>query len=190
MIGPGEIAFDIDGVFANTMGLFIDVVHKEYGIDHVRYDHITQYYLEQCLDIDPEIISAVIHRILEGEFDDKLKPIDDASRILAKLGMKAPLLFVTARPNPLIREWIARMLPEVTFPIDVIATGAHEAKGEILRERKKQYFVEDSLETCHHISRQGITPILFVQPWNRLPHPFQEAQNWKDIDALLNLDVL
>jgi hypothetical protein len=31
----------------------------------------------------------------------------------------------------------------------------------------------------------GITPILFVQPWNRCPHPFREVSTWEEIGALM-----
>jgi hypothetical protein len=35
------------------------------------------------------------------------------------------------------------------------------------------------------VSRIGITPILFVQPWNRCPHPFREVSTWEEIGALM-----
>ena len=189
MIHPHEIAFDIDGVFADTMGLFIRILKKEYGIHDIEYEDITQYRLEGCLNIDPEIISEIIVRILDGE-DKKLQAIDGSCRTLTILGNKAPLLFVTARSNPLpIQKWIHRSLPKVTFPIEVIATGDFEAKGDILKRRGIRYFVEDFLEVCHQLPQRGITPLLFCQPWNRVAHPFREVYHWKDIETLIDLDV-
>ena len=63
MISPGQIAFDIDGVFANTMGLFLEIARKDYGINHIKYEDITQYFLEECLDVKPEIINIIINGI-------------------------------------------------------------------------------------------------------------------------------
>jgi phosphoribulokinase len=41
------------------------------------------------------------------------------------------------------------------------------------------------LETCWQLADHGITPILFAQPWNRLPHPFTEVQGWPDLAGIL-----
>ncbi|MBW1741034.1 MAG: haloacid dehalogenase [Deltaproteobacteria bacterium] len=189
MITPGHIAFDIDGVFANTMALFLEIARRDYGINHIRYEDITEYFLEECLDIDPEIIRVIINRILEGDFETELKPIDGAVEVLAEFAEAQPLLFVTARPqlSP-IKEWVHRMLPLKPFGIEVIATGTFEGKADVLDARGIQYFVEDCLETCFMLSEHAITPILFRQPWNRSsPHPFREVGSWAEIRALVNL---
>jgi hypothetical protein len=38
--------------------------------------------------------------------------------------------------------------------------------------------VKSSLETCFDLAREGITPIVFAQPWNRNP-PFLEVSGWQ-----------
>ncbi len=189
MITPGLIAFDIDGVFADTMGLFLKIARRDFGINHIAYQDITQYYLEECLDVTPEIINAVIHRILDGECDAELEPIEGSCPVLSALADKGPLLFVTARPSVLpIRDWVHRMLPGTSFPVEVIATGALEAKADVLMARGIRYFVEDCLDVCFALHRKDITPILFHQPWNRSPHPFREVRSWVEIRDTLDLD--
>ncbi|MBW1744291.1 MAG: hypothetical protein JRJ47_12825 [Deltaproteobacteria bacterium] len=37
MVTPENIAFDIDGVFANTMGLFLEIARKDFGINNHKY---------------------------------------------------------------------------------------------------------------------------------------------------------
>jgi uncharacterized HAD superfamily protein len=190
MIRPHEIAFDVDGVFANTMGLFLEIARNDFGINHIKYSDITQYYLEACLDIPPDVINTIIHRLLEGDFHDRLQPLDGSREVLSAMAHKSRLLFVTARPTASsIREWINSMLPETSFPIDVVATGALEAKAEVLKERGIRFFVEDCLEVCFTLSEQGITPIVFRQPWNRPAHPFQEVRHWDEIRTLIDLDA-
>lgn len=189
MISPEQIAFDIDGVFANTMTLFLEIARKDYGINHIKYSDITQYYLEECLDIDPDIISAIINCILEGDCDAELKPLDGSRKALSDMARKGPLLFVTARPTLApIKSWVDRMLPESPFPIEVIATGAHEAKTDVLKAHGIRYFVDDCLEVCFMLYEQDITPILFHQPWNRSSHPFLEVRTWVEIMDLIDLD--
>jgi len=187
MIRPDEIAFDVDGVFADTMGLFLEIARRDFGINHVSYEDITQYYLEACLDIPAETISAIINNILDGAFQDSLKPIDGACAVLSDLAKKGPLLFVTARPtvSP-IRDWILERLPSPVFPIDVVATGALDAKSEVLKARGVKYFVEDCLEVCFSLSQEGLSPIVFCQPWNRAAHPFREVRHWDEIKALID----
>ncbi len=188
MITPDKIAFDIDGVFANTMALFLEIGRKDYGINHIRYEDITEYFLEDCLDIDSEIIRVIINRILEGDFEPELKPIDGAVEVLSEIAEAHPLLFVTARPElPTIKEWIHKVLPLRPSAIEVIATGSFEAKGDVLNERGIRYFVEDCLEVCHMLSERAITPILFSQPWNRSSHhPFRGVSSWAEIRVLIN----
>ena len=189
MIRPDEIAFDIDGVFANTMGLFLEIARQDYGINHIQYEDITQYYLEKCLDVPSETINAIIDRILDGDFQNRLRPIDGSRKILSAIARSGRLLFVTARPtvSP-IREWVCDMLPDACPAIEIVATGALEAKAAVLKERGVQVFVEDSLEVCFMLQEQSITPVVFSQPWNRSSHPFQEVRNWDDVSALIDLD--
>ncbi len=190
MISPGQIAFDVDGVFANTMGLFLEILRQDFGINHIQYEDITEYYLDKCLDISPEIIDTIINQLLEGDFRDRLKPIDGSRRVLSAIADTGPLLFVTARPTvSSIRTWICDMLPESAFPIEVVATGALEAKTEVLKERGVRFFVEDSLEVCFMLPEQEITPILFCQPWNRFSHPFLEVSDWSEISDLIDLSA-
>ena len=189
MVTPGNIAFDIDGVFADTMALFLEIGRKDYGINHIRYQDITEYFLEECLDIDPEIIRVIINRILEGDFEPELKPIDGAVEVLSEIAKAQPLLFVTARPElSTIKDWVNTVLPLRPSDIEVIATGTLEAKGDVLNARGIRYFVEDCLEVCYMLREHAITPILFSQPWNRSSHhPFREVSSWAEIRALVSL---
>jgi 5'(3')-deoxyribonucleotidase len=189
MVTPKDIAFDIDGVFANTMKLFLEIARNDYGINHIRYEDITTYFLEECLDIDPEIIRVIINRILEGDFEPELKPIDGSVEVLSEIAVAHPLLFVTARPQlTTVKEWVHSTLSLRSSDVEVIATGTFEGKADVLNARGIGYFVEDCLEVCHMLSEAGITPILFSQPWNRSSnHPFREVSRWEEIRALVDL---
>ena len=189
MVAPTDIAFDIDGVFANTMGLFLEIARKDYGINHIQYENITAYFLEECLDVDPEIIRVIINQILEGEFEPELRPIDGAVEVLSDIGEAHRLLFVTARPQlPTVKGWVHSKLPLKPSDIEVVATGTLEGKADVLSARGIRYFVEDCLEVCYMLSERGINPILFSQPWNRSSnHPFREVSSWAEIRALVDL---
>jgi len=65
-------------------------------------------------------------------------------------------------------------------------TGVHTEKIPVLLEKGFKYFVEDRLETCPLLEQNGITPILFEQPWNKKPHLYHVVRDWEDISKLID----
>lgn len=188
MIDPDSIAFDVDGVLADTMTLFLDIARKDYQVRHVRYEDITCYMLKDCLEMDENLIETIIQRIQDGSYSMPLKPMTGAAEVLTRLEKyKSPILFVTARPytGPIL-EWIQSVLQMNPDSIKVITTGSFDAKAEILRDHRVSYFVEDRLETCFQLKDAGVEPVVFRQPWNRQSHPFHEVGSWQDIHSLID----
>ena len=189
MIKPESIAFDIDGVYADIITLFIDIAKNDYNINGVRYEDITTYSIKDSLDINPSIIDEIIIKIQKGCFTPPLKPMEGASDVITKLANTCGnVLFVTARGLKLpIYNWLLEVLPLKPARIDVVAAGTPEGKTRILLDRNISHFVEDRLETCYLLQDAGIIPIIFKQPWNREKHPFIEASNWKEIESMIIL---
>ncbi len=191
MINPACLAFDIDGVVADTMKLFLDIARDEYNINDIRQEDMSRYILEECLDIDTKIIDAIIVKLLDGNYTPRLEPIDGAVDVITRLARKhSPVLFVTARPylEP-ICEWVMNVLPIEPSEIEVVATGHFEAKLDILQSKSISYFVEDRLDTCFLLKEAGITPVIYKQPWNRESHPFVEVDNWRELESLINFET-
>jgi len=188
-IEPASIAFDIDGVVADTMTLFLAIADQNFGISGLRYEDITEYDLQKCLGIDEILMWEIIVRILGGNYAMPLNPIADAPAVLKRINQRhQPTLFVTARPDAEhISEWLCKMLDVPEAAVEVIATGSFEDKREILMDRGVGYFVEDRLETCFLIADAGIRPIVFKQPWNRKPHPFPEVGTWRELESMIRL---
>jgi 5'(3')-deoxyribonucleotidase len=186
MIDPAEVAFDVDGVIADTMSLFLDIARDEYHIEGIRAEDMTCYNLEACLDLEPDVILAILDRILSGNYSGTLKPIDGSPVVLTRIARyRRPLLFVTARTHSeLIQQWLEQMLPLDRGSIQVVATGTFDGKAAVLLERGVRYFVEDRLETCFQLKNSGIEPVLFSQPWNRQDHPFIEVKSWGELEEL------
>lgn len=187
VINPLQLAFDIDGVVADTMEVFLDLARERYGLNYLTKDHLYYYDLYKCLDIDREIIDDLICLTLDDEHTERVPPVAGAPDVLTEFSRHAPLRFVTARiwPESII-NWLYKVLPDVPRErIQVIATGAPEAKLGILKDLGVQYFVEDRLETCKLLARDGIQPLLFDQPWNRDPiaAEFPRIENWLELRA-------
>ena len=187
MIDPASMAFDIDGVVADTMTLFLDIARQEYNLNGIRYSDLTSYRLEECLDIDSKVIDAIVLQILDGNYSAKLRPIVGAAEGLTKIVQHAsPIIFITARPyqGP-VPDWLNQTLGLDPACFEVITTGSHEAKVGILQQRKISYFVEDRLETCFLLQDAEVQPVLYRQPWNREQHPFVEVGSWDELQALI-----
>jgi hypothetical protein len=187
MIPLASIAFDIDGVVANTMGLFIDIARDKHNIS-IQYDQINTYDLTQCLDIEFDVIWDILQQIMNGNHDQPLMPIEQAAEILKTLGnISNNLLFVTARPdaNALI-PWFLETLQLSEQCFKIVATGDFQQKISVLQEHHVKYFVEDRMETCRLLNDNGIKPIVFCQPWNREAHSFIEVKTWNDLYKLID----
>jgi 5'(3')-deoxyribonucleotidase len=187
MIDPRTIGFDIDGVVANTMQLFLDILLEVYGINHIALNDINRYDLKSCLDLEPQVITAINQSINEGTYSGRLEPMEGAAGVLERLCAYGPIRLVTARPCPgPIEPWMAREFSLNGCPVKITATGGFDNKAEVLKAEEIDFFVEDRLETCFLLQDHDITPILFAQPWNREPHPFKEVADWKQLESLID----
>ena len=182
-----RLAFDIDGVVADIMTTFLEMARERYGLEHLRYEQITTFFLEDCLDLEPWIIETLIRELIDRTHELPVAPFPHAVPVLTRLSQETPLLFITARDRARpIQTWLHLTLDQVPREaIRVFATGDPDTKIHYLKDHGIHYFVEDRLETCHHLAEHGITPILFAQPWNRQRHPFLEVKDWPELAGLL-----
>jgi uncharacterized HAD superfamily protein len=166
-VDPGMLAFDIDGVVADTMEIFVRLAHERYGLSHISKEDLLSYNLYECLDLKREIIDDLIRLTLEDEHTMEIPPVPGAPA-------------ARIRPES-ITQWLITVLPDVPREkITVVASGAPEIKLGILNELEIRYFVEDRVETCRQLKKAGIQPFLFVQPWNRneAAEGFIRVENW------------
>ena len=187
IINPATVAFDFDGVIADTMTLFLDIARNDYRVQGIEYEDITSYYLEECLDVDPEILKEISSRIVAGDYRQPLKIYEGAFEVLSRLAeCHRPLLFVTARPclGP-VGDWLRENISLDSHQVEVVTTGSFDNKAAVLQEKKITHFIEDRLETCFAVQEAGIVPVVFRQPWNRQPHEFLEVGSWAEIASLI-----
>jgi len=188
MIDPMSVAFDIDGVVADTISLFVEIIRNDFNIEWLKYEDITSYSFEGIDGIDHDTVTAAIEKVLNGNYSGPLMPFDGAPEVLRRLGQHyGPVLFVTARPyiGP-IAQWITDTIGLPAESVEIVATGSFEGKTDILLERDISYFIEDRFDTCVLLKDVGITPILFRQPWNRENQSFYEVSNWKELEAIID----
>jgi len=185
-IDPASIGFDIDGVVADTMEAFIRLARCDYGVDTIAPDDITDFRVESCLDLAPHIIEDIFRRLLESPLQTGLKPMDHAVEVLGEFARRAPLTFITARPDHApIADWLRHFLGEAIFAeARLVAMGDHDDKGRYIRELGLTHFIDDRAETCVNLTADGITALVFTQPWNRGRHHLATVENWPAIRDL------
>ena len=185
-IHPARLGFDFDGVVADTAEAFIRLSCEEYGYCSFTPEDITNFDVEQCLDIDLNIVEAVFTRILLNSVETGLKPMPGAVEVLDELTRHAVITVVTARSDPEpVYDWLVSVLPaEVWQRINIVAMGDHNDKVRYIIDHGLECFIDDRAETCRQLDLAGINPIVFSQPWNRGRHLFNSVDNWQQIRAL------
>jgi hypothetical protein len=166
------------------MHLFLDILGDHYDVHSIRYADITCYRLDHCLDLDDRVLEGAIARILDGNYRATAESHRRRRGVLS--GASPPttgrLLMVTARPDPgPIDGWMRQLLDGQHRRSRIVATGAYEAKTEVLLQNGIRWFVEDRLETCHLLKAAGIEPVVFRQPWNQ-PHDYLQVESWQELE--------
>lgn len=185
-LDPALIGFDIDGVVADTGGAFIRIAREEYGIRSISLDDITSFEVESCIDVDLEIIEMIFNRLLKDPLKAGLQPMENAMPVLHRFAAAAPLTFVTARPDEEpISRWLRHFLhPDAFSRMRLVAMGVHDNKLPYIKELGLSHFVDDRLQTCKDLSREGIIPLVFRQPWNNNGHDLPTVDDWQTIHGL------
>jgi hypothetical protein len=190
-IHPGRIGFDIDGVVADTMEAFIRLAWTEYGI-RVRPEEITEFQVEDCLDLDSAMVEEIFGRLLEEPIACGLRLMHQAGQVLTGFADHSPLTFITARPQKKpIARWLKKELgPQVYGRVRLVATGEHDTKAAHIKDMGLTFFVDDRAQTCLQLAREeGIQPIVYRQPWNQGKHALPEVESWRTIHALCSAEA-
>lgn len=182
-IHPRLIGFDIDCVVADTMAAFIRIAKSDYNID-VKPHQITSFQVEQCLTINPLVIAEIFERLLRAPIENDLRPMPYAVDVLTSLATSAPLTFITARPQQEpIADWLQAILPLSVYESSrLVAMGNHDGKADYVKKLGLEYFIDDRLDTCEELAAQGLFPVVFSQPWNRIIHKLAHVESWLDIE--------
>lgn len=183
-----EIGFDFDGVIADTAEAFIRLACSEYGYCSFSPEDITNFELENCLNIPLELVQKIFTDILNDSLTTRLLPMPGAVECLEQFSLTSTVTIITARSldNPVF-DWLDRFFTKrAKENIRVVATGDHNDKVRHIRQHSLKYFIDDRAETCNQLAHENITPFVFTQPWNRDRHNLQMVASWEEIRALVS----
>jgi hypothetical protein len=114
--------------------------------------------------------------------------MEDAVQVLGELAELSPVSVITARSlaGP-VHDWFADFFPASTCKaIKVIAMADHDGKSQYIHKQGLRFFIDDRAETCIQLSRAGVQPFVFHQPWNHNRHQLPGVSSWQDIRELVS----
>jgi uncharacterized protein len=182
-----EIGFDFDGVIADTAEAFIRLACEEHGYCAFSIESITNFELENCLNIPQSLVEKIFTDILTDSMATALTPMPGAVQSLEEFTRSGTVTIVTARPiKKPVFDWLEHFFTgPAREKIRVVATGDHNDKVRHIHRHGLKYFIDDRAETCIQLAREAITPFVFNQPWNRNRHGLQTVADWDEIRALV-----
>lgn len=186
-IPPVQLGFDFDGVIANTAEAFVRIACNEYNYSF-SLDDITNFAIEECIDIDRETVNKIFHDIMLDSLSTGLQPMEGAVSVLGELAAHSPITIITARPyeQPVI-DWCDQFFPApIKKAVRLVAMGDHDDKLRYIQQHNLGYFIDDRAETCTQLAASEIVPLVFTHPWNRDRHNLPTVDNWQDIHTLLD----
>jgi len=185
-IDPAELGFDFDGVIADTGENFLRLACDRYNLCDLRLEDITSFEVEECLNVDPDIIQSIFMEILLDSIGTGLQPMPGAVEVMGELSELAELTVVTARPQPdPVHAWLGMVFPSSTCArIRVIAMGDHDNKPRHIQRLGLTHFIDDRAETCTQLDSAGICSIVFNHPWNENRHNLPTVNSWQEIRSL------
>ena len=166
------IAFDLDGVLADTISLTRIELLKIYGMDINKYPKRgNRTYRISLPDVPEKDISTIIYKCIT-EYWDSIQPYPDAQEAIKVFYAyyETPIQIVTARKyKDKIKvldstlKWLKKVFPDVEFNV---AFKGHKEKVDFLVENKYNIFIEDRLRNANIISEKLDTVYLINRSWN------------------------
>ena len=186
-IDPALLGFDFDGVIADTAEAFLRLACADYDLCDLTCADITNFEIEQCLGLTRVEADAIFTKILLDSIGTGLQPMPGAVQVLGEMAERSTISVITARPlaKPM-HDWFADFFPASTCKaIKVTAMGAHDGKVQHVHKQGLRFFIDDRAETCVQLSKAGIQPFVFHQPWNHNRHQLPSVSSWRDIRDLI-----
>ncbi len=183
-----QIGFDFDGVIADTADTFVRIAAEKYGYNSFSKEDITNFELEDCINVPREIVEKIFTEILMDSLGTGLKPIPGAIETLSLFATHSKVTIITARPiDQPVHDWLEIYLGKPLLTnIQVVATGDHDDKIRHIHSNNIKYFVDDRVATCKSLVKEAICPIVYQQPWNEGRHNLRMVSDWNDISHMVN----
>lgn len=141
-----------------------------------------------------------VHRFYDTKEFKEAVPYDHALNAIPALSQSYDLVFITARDMEVLEkftnEWLSKHFgghyQAVHFTAQYSLSGKSRSKLEVCESEGVSYLVDDSLENCVEVAKNGIRALLYGEyPWNLvdpLPDNITRVANWDDVLKVINAE--
>ena len=171
------VAVDVDGVLADTSGLFLERLGSEYGIELTRKG-LTTYRLADNPRVPRGVATGLREWFVLGGAGFA-EPLPGARAGVARVMAKADLFYWTSRDVQLRRrtlDWLQRHgFPSAPL---LIAPSGHKGLLDVAFD----VCIDDDPHVVEYFARRGRRAFLFLHPWT----PLEAAENRKLITPVVS----
>ena len=175
-----SLGFDIDGVVLDLVSLI-----REYFIDQYQVyfnpEDLGRYNFEEITGLPHDKVLQVVNEST-ADIDGQLaniypENIEAMYEYYEKTGK--PLIFITHRWDiENTKKLFSRLFPFKTYKIRYV--NPRDSKGLVAKEEKIDLFIDDDVGVAMKMQRDGVTVVLYEQPWN-LYCPVTKIKSLKEI---------
>lgn len=181
-----KIAFDFDGVIANTNKEKIEWLRsKGYSI---KCADKTSFYSELSQNLANSQIEKLYNNmskiIFQPETLDKTKPILGAIKTIKRLSHKFNIYIITARTEELIKpiyDWLKKY--NLSENIQDIISSSYESKQDICLKNNICFLCDDDVR--HLVNKKVKRRVLFNTDKRKLKDDIIVAESWDEIERIL-----
>ena len=185
-----KIAFDFDGVIANTTIKKVKWFKK--NNIKIKCPDKTNVYTKLSKNLTKEQIDEIYKKMSENIFSkrvlEKTKPLKGAVRVIKKLSKNHDIYIITARPKEMFYEincWLKKY--KIDKNIRKIISSAGKEKQEICKENNINVLCDDDLR---HVKENKIDiRILFKNKENYIKGLYY-INSWRKIEKFINKNDL
>ena len=172
------LAMDFDGVINDIAHQFCQKM-SGYLSRPFSVEEITQYDFAATLPITDEQKAEIkafyssAESIIESPF------IPGSIEFLRHFQEISPIIIITSRAHADARALIKAKLREAGVPSPAVFCSKN--KGLVSQQLQIKTFVDDYYVHLEEVARQGITPVIFDQPWNRDFNTFRRISRLSEL---------
>lgn len=191
-------------MFMQSDVAFVPWYRRNHGVDLSTYTTRQIWKYVHDLDINSPETRMMMGAFMSSEEFANAPAFEGAADVLADLGRRNRLAFITSRPlnrfdhlEPVTIRWIERNLPGVTSPVTLIQAFSHDmpdprlpSKGEICHSEGVDILIDNSLDHAKDCVANGTKVVLFDPEKEylnlRLPQGVERVMHWIEVPGAIS----
>ncbi len=193
-----RLGFDLDEVIAKTSTMCVEYLNQEFdcnfGIEvFEQYEFDGNQYSDD-FEKQKLAVDALEYAIMDVKLMGTMKPYTGAVKALNYLKRKGHKIFIITKRDAYLTGTTRQWLQDHGIPFDKLVLTDRADKGDIARELKLDFFVDDVESNLYELYKaqarwkKGLA--LMTRPWNENEYidttKFTRVSDWNDILKLIS----